>query len=95
MAKMCPYYCIVIGFALDIPATDSDGRNWDFDDATIIERAGATTKKEEHLLIIGSPRARLSLRDTTSTTPNTTRPLSSISSARGSLELVPDLRVVS
>ena len=35
MAKMCPSYGIVPGFALDLTTTDSDGRNWDFYDTTM------------------------------------------------------------
>ena len=34
MAKMCPSYGILPGFALDLTTTDSDGRSWDFDEAT-------------------------------------------------------------
>ena len=55
MAKMCPSYVILPGFALDLIATDSDGRSWDFDDATMRQRAWAKIKAEEPLLTIGSP----------------------------------------
>ena len=53
MAKMCPSYGILPGFVLELTTTDSDGRNWDFDDATMRERAWAKIKAEEPLLIIG------------------------------------------
>ena len=39
MAKVCPLYGILPGFALDLTTTDFDGKNWDFDDATTREHA--------------------------------------------------------
>ena len=54
MAKMCPSYGILLGFASDLTTTDSDCRNLDFDDATMTERPWAKIKAEEPLLILGS-----------------------------------------
>jgi hypothetical protein len=55
MAKMCPSYGILPGFALDLTLCDSDGRQWDFDDPVMRERAWARIESEKPLLIIGTP----------------------------------------
>ena len=55
MAKMCPSYGVLRGFAVDLTTTVFDGRNWDLDDATLRERAWAKIKVEEPSLTIGSP----------------------------------------
>ena len=55
MAKMCPSYGILPGFALDLTTFDVDGRRWDFDDPDMQERAWAKIKQEKPLIIVGSP----------------------------------------
>ena len=55
VAKLCPSYGILPGFAFDLTTSDSDGRNWDFDDEEMRSRAWARIKKEPLLLLIGSP----------------------------------------
>ena len=55
MAKMCPSYGVLPGFALDLTTHDTDGRRWDFDDPEMRERAWDKIKTERPLLIVGSP----------------------------------------
>ena len=55
IAKMCPSYGILPGFALDLTTHDVDGRHWDFNEAEMRERAWKKVKTEEPLLLIGSP----------------------------------------
>ena len=55
MAKMCPSYGVLPGFALDLTTHDADGRIWDFDDPDMRERAWNKIKTERPLLIVGSP----------------------------------------
>ena len=55
VAKMFPSYGILPGFALDLTTHDHDGRHWDFDEEEMRERAWEKIKKEQPLLLIGSP----------------------------------------
>ena len=55
VAKLCPSFGILPGFALDLTTHDSDGRHWDFDEEDMRARAWAKVKSEEPLLLIGSP----------------------------------------
>ena len=55
VAKMFPSYGILPGFALDLTTHDHDGRHWDFDEEEMRERAWDKIKKEQPLLLIGSP----------------------------------------
>ena len=55
VAKLCPSFGILPGFALDLTVADSDGRQWDFDDEEMRRRAWAKVKSERPLLLIGSP----------------------------------------
>ena len=55
MAKLCPSFGILPGFALDLTTSDDDGRCWDFDDEDMRQRAWAKVKSEKPLLLIGSP----------------------------------------
>ena len=55
LAKMCPEYDILPGFALDLTVSDIDGRVWDFDDDEMQRRAWAKIHAEAPLMIIGTP----------------------------------------
>ena len=55
VAKMCPSFGILPGFALDLTTNDTDGRHWDFDEEEMRDRAWAKVKSEQPLLLIGSP----------------------------------------
>ena len=55
VAKLCPSFGILPGFALDLTTHDDDGRHWDFDEEDMRERAWAKVKKEQPTLLIGSP----------------------------------------
>ena len=55
VAKMCPSFGILPGFALDLTTNDTDGRHWDFDEEEMRDRAWAKIKSEQPLLLIGSP----------------------------------------
>ena len=41
VAKMCPSFGILPGFALDATTNDTDGRHWDFDEEEMRDRAWA------------------------------------------------------
>ena len=55
VAKLCPSFGILPGFALDLTTHDHDGRHWDFDEEEMRTRAWAKVKEEKPLLLIGSP----------------------------------------
>ena len=47
VAKLCPSFGILPGFALDLTTHDDDGRHWDSDVDDMRERAWAKVKKEQ------------------------------------------------
>ena len=53
VAKMCPSYGVLPGFALDLTTHDDDGRHWDFDEEEMRTRAWKKIEKEQPLLLIG------------------------------------------
>ena len=55
MAKLCPSYGILPGFALDLTTHDDDGRHWDFSEEEMRQRAWNKLKSEDPTLLIGSP----------------------------------------
>ena len=55
MAKMCPSYGILPGFALDLTTQDADSRNWNFDDPVMRKSTWNKIDNEKPLLIVGSP----------------------------------------
>ena len=55
LAKLCPEYGVLPGFAFDLTTHDQDGRAWDFDDKEMQRRAWAKIEREKPLLIVGSP----------------------------------------
>ena len=55
IAKLCPSFGVLPGFALDLTTQDSDGRHWDFDDEEMRQRAWTRLKTEQPLLLVGSP----------------------------------------
>ena len=55
VARLCPSFGILPGFALHLTTHDNDGRHWDFDEDDMRERAWAKIKKEQPTLLIGSP----------------------------------------
>ena len=55
VAKLCPSFGILPGFALDLTTHDDDGRHWKFDEDGMRERAWAKLKKEQPTLLIRSP----------------------------------------
>ena len=55
VAKMCPAYGVLPGFALDLTTHDVDGRHWDFDEEELRNRAWAKVKSEQPLILIGTP----------------------------------------
>jgi hypothetical protein len=54
VAKMCPSFGILPGFALDLTTNDTDGRHWDFDEGETRDRTWDKIT-EQPLLLIGSP----------------------------------------
>ena len=46
VAKLCPSFGILSGFALVLTTHDDDGRHWDFDEHDTQERAWAKIRKE-------------------------------------------------
>ena len=55
VAKLCPSFGILPGFALDFTTHNHDGRHWDFDEEEMRNRALAKIREEQPLLLIGSP----------------------------------------
>ena len=55
VAKMCPSFGILPGFALDLTTDHTDGRHWDFDEEEMHTRAWAKIRSEQPLLLKGSP----------------------------------------
>jgi hypothetical protein len=55
VAKLCPSYGILPGFALDLTTNDHDGRCWNFDEDEMRKRAWAKIEEEQPMLLIGSP----------------------------------------
>ena len=55
IAKLCPSYGILPGFALDLTTQDEDGRSWDFDDEEMRARAWKKLTTEQPLVLVGSP----------------------------------------
>ena len=53
--KLLPELRLIPGFALDLTTADSDGRQWDFDDVTMRERAMRRVKEDRPMLLVGSP----------------------------------------
>ena len=53
--KLLPELRLIPGFALDLTTADNDGRQWDFDDVTMRERALRRVKDERPMLLVGSP----------------------------------------
>ncbi len=53
--KMLPELKMIPGFALDLTTCDDDGRNWDFDDPEMRQRALKKIQLEKPMFIIGSP----------------------------------------
>ena len=51
VAKLCPSYGILPGFALDLTTTDSDGRHWDFDEEEMRSRVWSKIKEEQPMLL--------------------------------------------
>ena len=52
VAKLCPSYAILPGFALDLATNDSDGRHWDFVEEAMRSHAWAKVKEEQPVLLI-------------------------------------------
>ena len=50
VAKLCPSYGILPGFALDLTTNDHDGRCWDFDEEEMRKRAWAKIEAEQPAL---------------------------------------------
>ena len=46
---------MIPGFALDLATADTDGRQWDFDDKVMRDRAMGRVKTERPMLLVGSP----------------------------------------
>ena len=55
VAKLCPSYGILPGFAFDLTTHDSDGWHWDFDEEEMRSRAWSKIKEEQPMLLVGSP----------------------------------------
>ena len=55
VAKLCPSFGILPGFALDLSTSDTDGRAWDFNHDDMQARAWAKIKSEQPMLLIGTP----------------------------------------
>ena len=55
VAKLCPSYGVLPGFALDLTTNDSDGRHWDFNEEEMRNCAWTKAKEEQPLLLKGSP----------------------------------------
>jgi hypothetical protein len=55
VAKHCPSYGILPGFALDLTTNDHDGGCWDFDEEEMRKRAWVKIEEEQPMLLIGSP----------------------------------------
>jgi len=55
VAKLCPSFGILPGFALDLTTHDDDGKTWDFDNDEMRARAWKKLTTEQPLLLIGSP----------------------------------------
>ena len=55
VAKLCPSFGILTGFALDLTTHDHGGRHWDFGEKEMRDRAWANVKTEQPLLFINSP----------------------------------------
>ena len=53
--KLLPELKLILGFALDLTTTDSDGRAWDFDEKEMRERAMKRLGTEKPQLLLGSP----------------------------------------
>jgi hypothetical protein len=52
---MMPSSEVIAGFALDLTATDDDGRAWNFDEEEMRDRARTKFHKEGPMFLIGSP----------------------------------------
>ena len=55
VAKLFPSFGILLGFALDLRAHDTNGKHWDFDDEEMRDRAWAQVCSEQPLLLIRTP----------------------------------------
>ena len=55
VAKLCPSYGILPGFALDLTTTGSTGRHWDFDEEEMRSRVWSKIEEEQPMLLIGTP----------------------------------------
>ena len=55
IAKLCPSFGVLPGFALDLTTHDVDGRHWDFDEDDMRERAWKKVREERPMLLIGTP----------------------------------------
>ena len=55
VAKLCPSFGILPGFALGLTTHDTDGKHWDFDDEEMRARAWSKVRNEQPLLLIGTP----------------------------------------
>ena len=49
VAKLCPSFGLLPGFAFDITTHDTDGKHWDFDDEEMRARARAKVRSEQPL----------------------------------------------
>ena len=54
-AKLLPELRLIPGFALDLTVADTDGRQWDFDDKVMRERAWKRLREDRPQLLVGSP----------------------------------------
>ena len=52
---MLPELKIIPGFALDLTTADADGLAWDFDEKEMRDRALERVRREQPMLLVGSP----------------------------------------
>ena len=55
VAKLCPSFGMLPGFAPDLTTHDTDGKHWDSDDEEMRARAGPKVRNGQSLLLIGTP----------------------------------------